>query len=158
MNVIMRTLERDDASAIAELMSAHPLWERRDQAKQARSIASSIDRGEYGLVAERTEESERVLAGFVIMSDGTFGEYGYIRLIGAERQVTGRGIGARLLLEAERVFVGRGIERVFLLCTESNAGARSFYERHGYVQVGTLPDWLQRGRSELIYVKRDLTV
>jgi ribosomal protein S18 acetylase RimI-like enzyme len=139
-------------------MSAHPLWQARDLQEQSRSIARCLERGEYGLVAEQIDGDYRTLGGFVIMSDGTFGEHGYIRLIGARRELTGQGIGTRLLWEAERLFAHRGIQRVFLLCTDWNTAAQLFYERHGYVRVGALPDWLENGVSELIYVRRDLTV
>jgi ribosomal protein S18 acetylase RimI-like enzyme len=154
----VRALERDDASAIAHLMSAHPLWQARDSKEQSGAIARCLDRGEYGLVAELLDHDHRTLAGFVIMSDGTFGEHGYIRLIGARRELTGQGIGTRLLWEAERLFVHQGIRRVFLLCTDWNTAAQLFYERHGYVRVGALPDWLEQGVCELIYVKRDFAV
>jgi ribosomal protein S18 acetylase RimI-like enzyme len=154
----VRPLEREDASAIAQLMSTHPLWQERDPQEQSRAIARCLERGEYGLVAEQIDGNHRTLAGFVIMSDGTLGEHGYIRLTGTRRELTGQGIGTRLLWEAERLFVHRGIQRVFLLCTDWNTAAHFFYERHGYVRVGTLPDWLENGVSELIYVKRDLTV
>ena len=158
MSLTFRPLDRDDAAAIADLMSNHPLWQERNRTEQTRAINRAIERGEYGLVAEDIQQSRHALTGFVMMSDGTFGEYGYIRLIGTRHQSTGQGIGGRLLEEAEELFVTRGVERVFLLCTESNTGARSFYERHGYSRVGQLPDWLRPGVSELIYMKRDLRI
>lgn len=157
-DLTVRALERDDASAIAQLMSAHRLWQARDREEQSRTIARCFDRGEYGVVVEQIDGNRRVLAGFVIMSEGTFGDHGYIRLIGARRQLIGQGIGTRLLQEAERLFVHRGIRRVFLLCTDWNTAAQVFYERHGYARVGALPDWLDDGGCELIYVKRDVGV
>ncbi|MCL6596975.1 MAG: N-acetylmuramic acid 6-phosphate etherase [Firmicutes bacterium] len=39
------------------------------------------------------------------------------------------------------------------MCTESNAGARRFYERAGYRAVGAFPDWVREGETERLYVK-----
>lgn len=155
-DLMFRALQLQDASAVGRLMSEHPLWGDRDHKEQSRRIARLLERGEYGLIAEYVQDDDRVLAGFTIMSDGTFGDHGYIRLIGIQQGLTGQGIGTRLLHEAEVLFAQRQIRRAFLLCTDWNTGAQAFYERHGYERVGILPDWLEGGVNELIYVKRDL--
>lgn len=155
-DLMFKALQPQDASSVGRLMSEHPLWGDRDHEEHSRRIARLLDRGEYGLIAEYVQGDDRVLAGFTIMSDGTFGDHGYIRLFGIRQGLTGQGIGARLLHMAEELFAQRQIQRVFLLCTDWNTAAQAFYEHHGYQRVGALPDWLKGGTDELIYVKRDL--
>jgi ribosomal protein S18 acetylase RimI-like enzyme len=155
-DLVLRTLQPQDTPAVARLMSEHALWNDRDLAEHARRIARLLDRGEYGLIAEHPEGDDPVLAGFAILSDGTFGDHGYIRLFGVRQGLTGRGIGTRLLEAVEARFVQRQVQRAFLLCTDWNTGAQAFYERHGYERVGTLQEWLTAAEDQLIYVKRDL--
>jgi ribosomal protein S18 acetylase RimI-like enzyme len=155
-DLALRMLQPQDASAVARLMSEHALWSDRDFVEHERRIAHLLSRGEYGLIAECLEGDDLVLSGFAILSDGTFGDHGYIRLFGIRQGMTGRGIGTRLLAAAEVLFMQRQIQRVFLLCTDWNTGAQAFYERHGYMRVGVLPDWLEAGEDQLLYVKRDL--
>src|SRR5579859_7698441 len=137
-DLMFRALQPQDAPAVGRLMSEHPLWGDRDHEEQSRRIARLLGRGEYGLIAEYVQDDDRGLAGFTIMSDGTFGDHGYIRLIGIQQGLTGQGIGTRLLHEAEILFVQRQIRRAFLLCTDWNTAAQAFYERHGYERVGVL--------------------
>jgi ribosomal protein S18 acetylase RimI-like enzyme len=155
-DLALRTLQPQDTPAVAQLMSEHALWNDRDRGSHERRIALLLDRGEYGLIAEYHESHDLVLAGFAVLSDGTFGDHGYIRLFGIRQELTGRGIGTRLLAAVEALFVQRQVQRAFLLCTDWNTGAQVFYERHGYKRVGALPEWLEAGVDQLIYVKRDL--
>ncbi len=156
--LVIRPLTPEDAPGIARLMHEHPLWHERDPDQQSAAICRYLDRGEFGLVAEHPATGESVLAGFVIMSDTTFGNHGYIRLIGTRREDVGHGTGSHLLREAERLLASRGVQGIFLLCTDWNTDAQRFYERHGYVRVGALPDWHADDVQELIYLKRDLAV
>lgn len=155
-DIIFRTLLPRDAEAVGKLMSEHALWNVRDHVEHTRRISRLLERGEYGVIAEYAEGLDQILAGFAIMSDGTFGDHGYIRLFGIRRGFTGRGIGTRLLRAAETLFTQRRVDRAFLLCTDWNTGAQAFYERHGYKRVGILPEWLEAGEDQLIYVKREL--
>jgi ribosomal protein S18 acetylase RimI-like enzyme len=156
IDLVLRPLQPRDTSAVADLMSEHALWGDRDRVEHNRRIERLLDRGEYGLIAEFPEDDDRVLVGFALLSDGTFGDHGYIRLFGIRQRLTGRGIGTHLLDAAEALFVHRQMDRAFLLCTDWNTGAQVFYERHGYERVGVLPHWLEPGVDQLIYVKRDL--
>jgi [ribosomal protein S18]-alanine N-acetyltransferase len=71
--------------------------------------------------------------------------------VAAERR--GCGIGTRLLEFAEET--ARAHSAHLFLCVSSfNVRARRFYERHGFVAVGELPDYVVRGASELLMHKR----
>jgi ribosomal-protein-alanine N-acetyltransferase len=64
-----------------------------------------------------------------------------------------RGVGAALLDHCERH--AALTSRHFFLCVSSfNAGARAFYARQGYRQVGEFDDYIIDGASELLMYKR----
>jgi ribosomal protein S18 acetylase RimI-like enzyme len=46
---------------------------------------------------------------------------------------------------------------IFLLVSDFNIDAQSFYQRLGYRQVGAIPDYLIPGVAELIYHKPGLS-
>ena len=63
----------------------------------------------------------------------------------------GRGIGSALLTRAEEIAVQRGARRSFL--STFGFQARSFYEKCGYVVVGTLEDYPPG--SALYWLRKD---
>jgi GNAT superfamily N-acetyltransferase len=76
----------------------------------------------------------------------------YLRLllVGEGRQ--GAGVGAALLAAAEEA--ARAVaNHLTLLATTDNAGARRFYERHGYRHVGDLPGLARPELDEALYWK-----
>lgn len=152
-NQDIRTWEAGDVPDIARIMASHPLWQHygvtTDRAKIR--VKTLLDEGESGIVAV-VPESHAVM-GFVLFNDHTFGDSGYVRLFGVSPDCTSRGLGDRLLDYTQRAMVANGTQRVVLLCTEWNVGARRFYERHGFVRVGILTDWVMDGTNEVIYAK-----
>ncbi len=91
------------------------------------------------------------IAGCVVLEmRGAFA--GYVKSICVSPPYRGRGVGARLMsFVEERVFRER--PNVFLCVSEFNRGARSFYERLGYEEVGELKDYLVKGHSEILLRK-----
>jgi ribosomal protein S18 acetylase RimI-like enzyme len=53
---------------------------------------------------------------------------------------------------AETDIFGHG-PNVFLLVSAGNTRARRFYERRGYKRIGEIPDYIQRGTTEVLYRK-----
>jgi len=91
-------------------------------------------------------------AGFVLHHPRGFLGCPYIAVIAVVAELRGRGIGAKLLEFAEEHFSN---SRHAYLCVSSfNSRARQFYERHGYTQVGELPDFITDGYSEVLMQKR----
>ncbi|MGB8062223.1 MAG: GNAT family N-acetyltransferase [Candidatus Sulfotelmatobacter sp.] len=76
----------------------------------------------------------------------------YIAAIVVVEDFRGRRIGSRMLAFAEGVFTG---SRHAYLCVSSfNPRALALYERHGYVKVGELPDFIAEGYAEFLLCKR----
>src|SRR5262249_8546467 len=76
----------------------------------------------------------------------------YLELFAVAADARGRGLGAALLAHLEAVVFARA--RNFFVCvSDFNDGARRFYARAGYVQVGGVPGLLIRGGTELLLRK-----
>jgi GNAT superfamily N-acetyltransferase len=104
-----------------------------------------------GLIVAATPAGRLVGMAWVIPSRILTGA-GYLRLllVGEERRRAG--IGAALLAAAETA--ARAVaNHLVLLATTDNAGARRFYERHGYRHVGDLPGLARPGLDEAVYWK-----
>jgi GNAT superfamily N-acetyltransferase len=76
----------------------------------------------------------------------------YLRLLLVDEQRQRAGTGAALLKAAEAA--ARAVaNHLVLLVTTDNAGARRFYERHGYRHVGDLPGLARAALDEALYWK-----
>ena len=85
---------------------------------------------------------------------GMFGSLGgYLKLIAVADTHTGQGIGAQLLAAVED-HVRAHSRDLFLLASHFNDSAHRFYDRHGYRQVGRLPDYVRTEITELLFWKR----
>jgi len=90
--------------------------------------------------------------GFILLHPKGFLGSPYIAAIVVVEDLRGSRIGSRMLAFAEGVFTG---SRYVYLCVSSfNPRALALYERHGYVKVGELPDFIAHGYSEFLLCKR----
>ena len=92
-------------------------------------------------------------AGFLFLRPRGFAGSPYIASIGVAAAHRGRGVGSEMLRHAETRYAPTA-RHIFLCVSSFNADARRLYERVGYKHVGTLPDYLIDGASELIMHKR----
>jgi ribosomal protein S18 acetylase RimI-like enzyme len=95
------------------------------------------------------------LQGFIALTlSGAF--VGYIQAICVAAEARGQGVGSELLAFAERRIAPLA-PTVFLCVSSFNHRARSLYERLGYEKVGELPDYVERGYSEILMWKRRMS-
>jgi GNAT superfamily N-acetyltransferase len=82
-------------------------------------------------------DGEDTPLGYILLEpteDGLSGEtVGYVSILAVRAEAEGRGIGQRLMAEAEGWALRRGYRFLLLDVFGSNATARRFYERSGYV-------------------------
>ena len=124
-----------DAPAIARM--SHELieyglpwkWRPREILERVRNDAAAA------IVTRRDE----ALAGFAIMDFGS-GE-AHLELLAVAGRFRRRGIGRAMLRWLERAALAAGFPAVCLEVRETNHGARAFYRRLGYHQVGRIPDY-----------------
>jgi len=90
--------------------------------------------------------------GFMLLHPRGFLGSPYIAAVVVTEEFRGRGIGSRMLKFAEEVFAGT--RHAYLCVSSFNSRAFALYERHGYVKVGDLPDFIADGYSEFLMCKR----
>lgn len=142
-----------DVDAIANIMASQPLWQRYGvrMPSAGERLRRLYHSGEEGLVSLDPETGGA--RGFVLFNNRTFGDCGYIRLLGVALGNTSHGVGRVLLEAVESTLVHREVDRLVLLCAEWNHEARRFYERQGFVAAGVLPNWVMDGTDEVLYAK-----
>jgi ribosomal-protein-alanine N-acetyltransferase len=111
------------------------------------SIKPLMDPSREVYVATQGKE----IVGFVLLDvRGPF--RGYIHLLCVMPEWRNRGIGTVLIKHVEqRVF--RQHPNVFLCVSSFNRAAQRFYKRMGFKRVGTIPDYIVKGHSELLMRK-----
>jgi beta-aspartyl-peptidase (threonine type) len=150
----VRLARRDELSSLATAVAAQPLLQRydTDAARLAASLASALDRGEPVLVAT---DGDGTPSGFAwYLSRGTLGPSAYLRLIALRPGFESQGAGAALLDEVERRAAAAGAPSLFLLVSHWNDGARRFYARRGYREVGALPAFVRADTDEILCYKK----
>jgi GNAT superfamily N-acetyltransferase len=150
--VTVRALREDELPALAAAVAPQPLLQRYGVGAERvqQLLGDAIARGEPVLAADVAGEA-RGFAWF--LRAGTLGAGGYLRLIALVPGGEGSGLGGALLDAVERDVAGY-TRNLFLLVSDWNAGARRFYARRGYSEVGRLPAFVRPDIDEIICWKR----
>lgn len=141
-------LDEADLPAAAAVIAAGEIFQRYgvDQERAARSLRDSAS---HALVAR---VGDAVIGVAIFRIDGRLPIPAYLQTLAVQPGWRSRGVGKALLRAVEERVFATG-PNLFLYCTEDNLGARRFYEREGYQVVGTVPDLLLPGRTEVLYRK-----
>ena len=154
--MIIRPMAPGDVPSLASLMAGDPLWQRYGVTEE--SAARRLREGYAASATIAVAEIEGEPAGFVwYVERGAFNRSGYIMLIGVQGDARGTGVGRALMEQAEAALFAQAAD-VFLLVSDFNAAAQAFYRRLGYEQIGTIPDYVAPGITELIFRKRDVVL
>src|SRR5262245_38292645 len=146
-DVTIRPYQAADRDSVIALLDSDP-WRRLGytEADWTRLLTVPLE-GREGWIAVR----DATPSGFALVRP-RFLAGDYLELFAVAGAARGHGLGAALLAHVEAIAFGRG--RNFFVCvSDFNDGARRFYARQGYEQVGTLPDLLVRGSAELLLRK-----
>ena len=76
----------------------------------------------------------------------------YLELLGVAAWARGKGVGRRLLEHIEPLVFKR-TKNLFACVSDFNEQARTFYKRHGYQEIGPMPNFLIPGSAELLLRK-----
>ncbi len=153
-NITIRSMQSDDIEPCAHLIASTMPWQRYGITPETAMtrLESALHGDSSILVAEGTRGNR---LGFVwVVRRGAFDLSAYIRWIVVAPGNRGSGVGGQLLAAAEENARQQSSRDIFLLCSDFNLEAQRFYERNGYVRVGTLPDYVVPGVAELIYRRR----
>jgi diamine N-acetyltransferase len=80
----------------------------------------------------------------------------YLELLALLPDFQGRGLGGDLIAWFEREAVRREARNLWVCASSFNARALSFYERHGFRGVATLPGLVAEGYDEILLRKGPL--
>jgi len=118
-------------------------------------LADSDRESETLLIAVDTGAESMAICGVARFShSGMFGSFGgYLKLIAVADSQQGRGVGSLLLTQVEQTVAAHSRD-LFLLASHFNDAAHRFYDRHGYREIGRLPDYVRPEITELIFWKR----
>jgi ribosomal protein S18 acetylase RimI-like enzyme len=151
--ITVRPARLDELPSLANAVATQELMVRYEIAapRLAQLLAEAIGRGEPVLVADDGSAVPRGFAWYLY--SGTLGVGGYLRLIALVPGTEGQGAGGALL-DAVEADVATRARHMFLLVSHWNEGARRFYARRGYREVGTLPAFVRADTNEVICWKR----
>lgn len=103
------------------------------------------------------DEAGNVLGFYHLAMDGTFLAFPYLHLIAVKKNLRGSGVGTKLLEDVEKRVAGEiaypFFGKVFLLCGKKNEKAKTYYEKNGYITVGSIPALFAEGEDECLMMK-----
>ena len=147
MSVQFRALEPRDIAHCTQWMANSDPWQ---------TLGFDAARCECILQREGLEKwlavSEEGLAVGVALLSFTGALVGYLQILCVAPEHRGTGVGGALLSFVEKQVFARN-PNFFLCVSDFNDGARRFYLRHGFVEVGRLDDYLVAGHAELLLRK-----
>lgn len=76
----------------------------------------------------------------------------YLELLGVADRARGEGIGKELLVHIEAQVFAR-TKNIFACVSDFNSGARAFYKKQGYQEIGPMPNFLIPGSAEILLRK-----
>ncbi|OAN17729.1 acetyltransferase [Photobacterium jeanii] len=122
---------------IEELFDYEALPQKTEQTQQAiQQLIANPDLGQAWLV-EADEAGEKMVVGHIIVSYSFSlehgGKIGLIDQFYLKPEWRKQGIGTQLLPEIEQSLAQLGVRALSLEVNIGNAGARSFYEKQGYM-------------------------
>jgi ribosomal protein S18 acetylase RimI-like enzyme len=148
--VNIRALTADDIPVVAAWIVTIPLWQRYRLTVEKLSAQLEAALSTDLLLTADADDAWAVALAWCVRR-GAFGRSAYLKLLGVRPDHAGSGIGALLLDQLEASVSSADL---FLLASDFNHGARRFYERQGYEQIGAIPGYVLPDVTELIYRKR----
>lgn len=92
--------------------------------------------------------------GFLCYLDkGAFHSFPYLHIIVVAAGSRSSGVGGAMMDAFEELVFARS-DKVFLVVADFNPRAQAFYEKRGYLQVGTIPSLYREGIEERLMMKR----
>lgn len=150
MTPVLSPAHEDDLPACGAMMVGSTPW---------RELGYSAERCAAILRAALTETCvarapDNTPWGFLCLQRSGFIGQPYIKLLCVAEVARGRGVGRALMQWAEEeAFERARAHNLFLLVSDFNMAARTFYARLGYIEVGRIPEYLVRGSDEILLRK-----
>ncbi|MCE3223142.1 MAG: putative N-acetyltransferase, GCN5-related [Nitrospira sp.] len=145
---IIREMRPEDRTAVIRILIDSDPWKRLGfTAADWNKIFSPLPQGRDTFVIEA---QHGVLGIAIVRQKFLFGDY--LELLGIAPSVTGQGLGQRLLSHIESLTFARATN-LFACVSDFNDGARAFYRKQGYKEIGPMPNFLIPGYAEILLRK-----
>ena len=147
-HTLIREMRPEDRDAVVAILTSSDPWKRLGfTAVDWERIFSPLPVGRDTFVLE----GEGLVLGIAIVRRKfLFGDY--LELLGISPTATGRGFGSRLLSHIESLTFARA-PNLFACVSDFNDGARAFYRKQGYKEIGPMPNFLIPGYAEILLRK-----
>jgi [ribosomal protein S18]-alanine N-acetyltransferase len=144
----IRPMESKDRDAVVRLLSETDPWKRLGYTQEDwLRIFCPTPQGRETFVID-TEGT--VVAIAIVRQKFLLGDY--LELLGVADWARGKGIGKELLAHIELIVFGR-TTNLFACVSDFNSGARNFYKKQGYQEIGPMPNFLIPGSAEILLRK-----
>lgn len=145
---LVRMMQPEDRDAILKLLGNSEPWRTLGySADDWGRIFCPIPQGRESFVAEL---SGTVAAVAIIRQKFLLGDY--LELLGVAEWARGKGVGRTLLTHVESLVFER-TKNLFACVSDFNKGARAFYRKQGYQEIGPMPNFLIPGSAEILIRK-----
>jgi ribosomal protein S18 acetylase RimI-like enzyme len=142
------SLAAQDAAALAGTLARMEPWLTLGYGAPA--LRQSLTNPHPDLTRHLARRAGRILGLAVVRQPWLRGAY--IELFAVLPDAQGQGVGAALLGHLEAAYRGRSAN-LWLLVSAFNGGARRFYGRHGFREIGTIADLVVPGQDEILMRK-----
>ena len=145
---IIREMQPEDRDPVIRILTGSDPWNRLGfTAGDWDRIFLPIPLGRDTFVVE---VDETVLGIAILRRKFLFGDY--LELLGIAPSAVGQGLGSRLLSHIESLTFARA-KNLFACVSDFNDGARAFYRKQGYKEIGPMPNFLLPGYAEILLRK-----
>lgn len=144
----IRPMRPEDRGAVVKLLGDSDPWKTLGYAEEDwKRIFCPIPQGRESFVAEI---EGNIAAITIVRQKFLLGDY--LELLGVATWARGRGIGTQLLGHVETLVFAR-TKNLFACVSDFNTGARDFYKKQGYQEIGPMPNFLIPGSAEILLRK-----
>ena len=145
---IVRPMTAEDRAAVIDLLAGSDPWKRLGyQAGDWDIYFTPLPQGRDSYVVDQNGN----VAGIAIVRQ-KFLLGDYLELLAVADWARGKGLGGKLLGHIEPIVFGRATN-LFACVSDFNAQARAFYKKHGYQEIGPMPNFLIPGSAEILLRK-----
>ena len=145
---IVRPMKAEDRAAVMELLADSDPWNRLGyKAHDWDRYFTPLPQGRDSYVVDQNGKAAGIA---VVRQKFLLGDY--LELLGVADWVRGKGLGGRLLAHVEASVFARE-KNLFACVSDFNDQARHFYKKHGYQEIGPMPNFLIPGSAEILLRK-----
>lgn len=144
----IRPMRPEDRESIIQLLTDSDPWKTLgyDQKDWSR-IFCPVPQGRETFIAEADGQ---VMGIAIVRQKFLLGDY--LELLGVAAWARHQGTGRHLLAYVEALVFAR-TKNLFACVSDFNTGARDFYRKQGYQEIGPMPNFLIPGSAEILLRK-----